>query len=102
MVRNTLDSDRTVRCDPVGCNEENEAFGYRTWSPPPRAAARLVRPPSPAVAVAAAGGRGRRSLSGVALRNHAAANRGQNGWAILRKIHRALAGCRGARPCLAR
>ena len=69
---------------------------------PSRAAARLVRPPSPQAAVAAAAGRTRRSLSGLAVGNHAAADRRQNGGAVFPEIRRALARCRCAGPRLAR
>ena len=61
---------------------------------PPRAAARLVRPPSPPAAVAAAGGRAGRSVPGLAVGNHAAADRRQDGRAVFREISGALARCR--------
>src|ERR1700686_894033 len=62
----------------------------------------MVRPPPPGVAVAAAPGRPRRPLWGLALGNHAAADRRQNGEAVLREVSGALARRRGARPRLAR
>ena len=68
----------------------------------PRAAARLVRPASPPAAVAGAGGRARRSVPGLAVGNHAAADRREDGRAVFREVPGALAGCRGAGPRLAR
>src|SRR5580700_8001471 len=67
----------------------------------PGAASGVVRPPSAGAAVAAAKGKAGRGLRGVAVGNHAAADRGQNGRALFREIYGALAGCRLARPRLA-
>ena len=53
------------------------------------------------VALAAAGGRAGRSVPGLAVGNHAAADRRQNGRAVFREVSGALAGCRLARPRLA-
>src|SRR5512140_3628175 len=58
------------------CNRENKAArGCLEGGRPPRAAARMVRPASPRPAVAAAGGRAGRSVPGLAVGNHAAADR---------------------------
>ena len=62
----------------------------------------MVRPASAEAAVAAAIGRTRRSLLRLAVGSHAAADRRQNGGAVLQEIPGALAGCRRARPRLAR
>ena len=85
------------------CNRQDKpSRSRRLRSRPSRAAARLVRPPSPQAAVAAAGGRAGRSVPGVAVGNHAAADRRQNRRAVFREISGALARGRGARPRLAR
>ena len=83
-------------------SRSRHAKAKRSNHRPPRAAARLVRPPSPQAAVAAAGGRARRSVPGLAVGNHAAADRRQNRRAVFREIPGALARCRRARPRLAR
>src|ERR1700704_6827420 len=68
----------------------------------PREQDQFNAPPPPPPAVAAAGGRTRRSLFGLAVGNHAAADRRQNGGTVFREISGALARRRGARRCLAR
>ena len=71
----------------------------RPKAPSSRAAARLVRPPSPPAAVAAAGGRAGRSVPGLAVGNHAAADqRRRRSAPYFEKFLGALAGCRRARP----
>src|SRR5580704_11655258 len=95
------DSDPKMTRGPIR-NQETEAGRYRRQCHPSGAAARLVRPPSPAAAVAAAGRRTRRSLFGLAVGNHAAADRRQNGRTLFRKIPGALAGCHRTGPRLAR
>src|SRR2546427_1055696 len=62
----------------------------------------MVRPASAEAAVATAAGRARRSLFRLAVGNHAAADRRQDGGAVFREIPGALARCRRARPRLAR
>src|ERR1700759_2587383 len=69
---------------------------------PPRAAAAMVRPASPPATVAAARGRAGRSVPGLAVGDHAAADRGEDGRAVFRKIRGALAQRRCARRRLAR
>src|SRR5690242_1324022 len=59
----------------------------------PRIAARLVRPASPKTAVAGVGRRARRSLSGLAVGNHAAADDRQGRRALFREVPFALARC---------
>ena len=58
------------------------------------ATARLVRPPSPRAAVAREARRDGRSLPGLALGDHAAADHREGGRALFRALPRALAGCR--------
>ena len=96
------DSDPKMRCVPIASHREKEAARRRSRRRSPRAAARLVRPPSPQAAVAAAGGRAGRSVPGVAVGNHAAADRRQNRRAVFREIPGALARSRCAGPRLAR
>src|ERR1700686_798546 len=62
----------------------------------------MVRPASAEAAVATAAGRARRSLFRLAVGNHAAADRRQDGSAVFREISGALARCRPALPRLAR
>ena len=70
-------------------------------SRPPGAAARMVRPSSAPAAVAAVAGRAGRSVPGLAVGDHAAADRRQNGRAVFREISGALAGCRRIGRCIA-
>ena len=65
-------------------------------------AACLVRPPSPRAALARARGGAQRSLSGLAVGDHAAADDGEGGRAVFREIRRALADGRCAGPGFAR
>ena len=62
----------------------------------------MVRSPPPQAAVAASGRRARRSLSGLAVGNHAAADRRQDGRTLFREIRRAMAQRRRAGACVAR
>src|SRR6266446_2114388 len=62
----------------------------------------MVRPASAEAAVAAAAGRTRRSLLHLAVGDHAAADRRQDGRPIFQKIPDALARPRNTRPRLAR
>ena len=63
-----------------------------------RASARLVRHASPRPAVARQARRDRRSLSRLALRDHAPADDGHGGRAVLPRVPEALAGRRRASP----
>src|SRR5580698_11398547 len=76
------DSNSKMRRAPIASYPEIEADPRRIQCRPFRVAARLVRPASPPVAVAAAGGRACRSVPGLAVGNHAAADRRQNGGAV--------------------
>ena len=60
------------------------------------APAGLVRPPPPRAALARAQRQARRSLSGLAFGNHAAADHGAGGGRLLPQIPGTLAGCEGA------
>src|SRR5260370_25990177 len=62
----------------------------------------MVRPASAEAAVAAAAGRARGSLFRLAVGNHAAADRRQDGSTVFQEIPGALARCRRARKRLAR
>src|SRR6202522_2328922 len=62
----------------------------------------MVRPASKGAALASAGRPAPRSLCGVAVGNHVAADRGQNGRALFCEIPGALERCGGAWPRLAR
>ena len=61
-----------------------------------RAASRMVRPRAPRSALAISTGKEGRSLPGVAQRDHAAADRGQDGHSLLPRVPAALADGRGA------
>ncbi len=67
----------------------------------PRIAARLVRSPPPPAAVARRSRRDVGSLPRLAVGDHAAADHGEGGRALFRKVRRALAGCHGAGSGLA-
>src|ERR1700678_2949195 len=95
------DSDPKMRHGFIFSNQAAEA-DRRRGPLPSRTAARLVRPPSPPVAVAAVTGRTGRSLSGLAVGNHAAADRRQNRGAVFREVSGALARHRCIGPRLAR
>src|SRR5262249_11189860 len=74
----------------------DEATKARVAAPGParrsqRRSLGLVRPPSPQTSLARAARRAARSLSRLALRDHAAANHRKGGRALFRAVYRALA-----------